>query len=115
MACTRTLKNGTAPAVVHEGCHDPKRGWLSLAIYVKRLSETAASTVTPAGAGVWEEEQLPESGPPFVASIGQKQCLCRSGSESCDGADLMEILRFSCYMRHDTTAFHAPSTMTLAT
>jgi hypothetical protein len=45
-----------------------KQGWLSLAIYVKRLKnlnrEVRSHRLAPV---CWEEEQLSESVPPFVA------------------------------------------------
>jgi len=40
-----------------------RRCWLSLSIYVKRLSLTFASSGTPACAGAWEEEQQKELKP----------------------------------------------------
>jgi hypothetical protein len=43
---------GKAPVVIHEGCQNPKRGWLSLARYVKRLKNQPRVQVTPACAGV---------------------------------------------------------------
>ena len=43
---------GKAPVVVHEGCQNPKRYWLSLARYVKRLKNQPRVQVTPACAGV---------------------------------------------------------------
>jgi len=43
---------GKAPVVFHEGCQIPKRGWLSLARYVKRLKNQPRVQVTPACAGV---------------------------------------------------------------
>jgi hypothetical protein len=43
---------GKAPVVVHEGCQNPKRDWLSLARYVKRLKNQPRVQVTPTCAGV---------------------------------------------------------------
>ena len=43
---------GKAPVVIHEGCQNPKRGWLSLARYVKRLKNQPRVQATPACAGV---------------------------------------------------------------
>lgn len=49
----------------------PRRIWLSLSIYVKRLSLTFASSGTPACAGAWEDKQQmelkPRCLPPFQA------------------------------------------------
>jgi hypothetical protein len=49
---TRMPKYGKAPVVVHEGRQIPKRDWLSLARYVKRLKNQPRVQVTPTCAGV---------------------------------------------------------------
>ena len=50
----------------------PRPCWLSLSIYVKRLSLTFASSGTPAYAGAWEDKQQKELKPcclPAVSAI----------------------------------------------
>ena len=65
---TTVPQYGKAPVVVHEGCQDPKRGWLSLARYAKRLKNLNRKYRSHRLAPVWwEEEQLSELVPPVVA------------------------------------------------
>ena len=54
-----------------------RRYWLSLAIYVNRLSLTFVGRVTPACAGAWEDEQQAELRITFAARRLTQQFPCR--------------------------------------
>ncbi len=82
-------KYGKAPVVFHEGRQILKRGWLSLARYVKRLKNQPRVQVTPACAGVL-------GGDATLGVTAAGRCLLSMASNACAGLDAGTLSTRNC-------------------